>query len=128
MPAISSAGATMETNGFAKIENKAFDIAQSLNVFANDQRIRILCRLASATGELPIMTIAADLGIGQSALSQHLTKLRKSGAIAARRTGHNLFYRIADPRVAALAIALQKFIRSRAIPGRESRPSWQEMK
>jgi DNA-binding transcriptional ArsR family regulator len=128
MPAIGSGWSAMATSGLVELESKAPDIARTLNVFANEQRLRILCRLVSAVGELPITTIAADLGISQSALSQHLTKLRKSGAIAARRTGHNLFYHIADPRVAALAIALQEFMRARTKPGHESRPFWREMK
>lgn len=104
----------METDGLITLEPQVSEIARTLKVFANAQRIRILCRLVSAAGELPIAALARDLEISQPALSQHLAKLRKSGVIAARRSGHNLLYRIADPRVGELAASLQDFVRSRA--------------
>jgi DNA-binding transcriptional ArsR family regulator len=103
----------MRTHGLAKLEANASDIARTLKLFANEHRIRILCRLVAASDELPITTIAAGLGLNQSALSQHLAKLRKSGIITARRAGHNIFYRIADPKAAALAIALRQTVGAR---------------
>lgn len=119
----------METDGLIKLEPQVSEVARTLKVFANAQRIRILCRLVSAAGELPIVALALDLEISQPALSQHLAKLRKSGVIVARRSGHNLFYRIADPRVSELAASLQDFVRSKtkpAAPG--SRPFWCDTK
>lgn len=56
--------------------------------------------------ELSIAELTEGVAISQSALSQHLTKLRKGGIISVRRAGHNSFYRLADPRAAQLAIAL----------------------
>jgi len=100
----------METNGLIEIKTQVSEIARTLKVVAKAQRLRILCRLVSAADELPITALAADLGISQPAVSQHLAKLRKSGTIAARRAGHNLFYRIADPRVGELAASLQDFV------------------
>ena len=41
-------------------------------------------------------------GLSQSALSQHLAKLRDEGLVATRREGQSLFYRIADPRAARI--------------------------
>lgn len=95
-------------NSLAKVEANAAVIARTMKLFANELRLRVLWRLAWAGGELPVGTIAANLGIGQSALSQHLAKLRKNGVIAARRVGHEIFYRITDTKAAALMIALQE--------------------
>lgn len=95
------------TSDLAKLEVNAAAIARILKLFANEQRVRLLFHLEAAGNELPLVTIAASLRIGQSALSQHLARLRKSGVIAARRDGHNLFYRIADSKAAALVIALK---------------------
>jgi len=36
-------------------------------------------------------------GLSQSALSQHLARLRDDGLVATRRQGAAIFYRIADP-------------------------------
>jgi DNA-binding transcriptional ArsR family regulator len=42
------------------------------------------------------------IGISQSALSQHLAKLREQGLVTFRRESQMLHYRIADPKVLRL--------------------------
>ena len=37
------------------------------------------------------------VGLSQSALSQHLARLREDGLVSARKSGTAVFYRIADP-------------------------------
>jgi ArsR family transcriptional regulator, virulence genes transcriptional regulator len=102
-------GNSMRTrNGLAELEVNAAAIARTLKLFASELRLRVLWRLARAGGELPVATIAANLKIGQSALSQHLAILRRNGVIAARRVGHEIFYRITDTKTAALMVALQE--------------------
>ena len=44
----------MTTAAFAKLEANAPEIARMLRVFANERRVRILCRLAASKEELPI--------------------------------------------------------------------------
>ncbi len=100
----------MKKAALAKLEANAADIARMLRVFANERRICILYRIATSNEELSIAALADRTQISQSALSQHLKKLRKGGLIVARRAGHNLFYRIVDPRAAQLAIGLQKLL------------------
>jgi DNA-binding transcriptional ArsR family regulator len=100
----------MNMAALAELEANAPDIARMLRMFANERRVRILCRLAASKGELTIAAVAEGIQISQSALSQHLMKLRKGGLIVARRAGHNIFYRLADPRAAQLAIGLQKIL------------------
>jgi ArsR family transcriptional regulator, virulence genes transcriptional regulator len=95
-------------NDLAELGANAAVVARTLKLFANELRLRVLWRLARAGGELPVATIAANLKIGQSALSQHLAKLRKNGVIAAHRVGHEMFYRITDTKAAALMAALQE--------------------
>ena len=50
------------------------------------------------------------MGLSQSALSQHLAKLREDGLVATRRDAQTIFYRIADAkaRVARLESELKK--------------------
>jgi ArsR family transcriptional regulator, virulence genes transcriptional regulator len=100
----------MNMAGLEKLEANAPDIARMLRVFANERRFRILCRLAASKGELSIEALAEGIQISQSALSQHLMKLRKGNLIAKRRAGHNSFYRIADQRAAQMAVGLLRLL------------------
>jgi ArsR family transcriptional regulator, virulence genes transcriptional regulator len=98
----------MTMAALAKLTVNASYIARMLKVFANERRVRILYRLAASKEELSIAALAEGIQISQSALSQHLMKLRKCGVVVARQAGHNSYYRLADPRATQLAIALQK--------------------
>lgn len=100
----------MKMSALVKCEANAPDIARMLKAFANERRVHILCRLAASKGELSVSALAEGIKISQSALSQHLMKLRKGGLVVARRAGQNCFYRLADPRAAKLAIALIDFL------------------
>jgi DNA-binding transcriptional ArsR family regulator len=106
----------------AKLEANAPDIARMLRVFANEHRVRILCHLAASKNELSFAALADGIKISQSALSQHLMKLRKGGLIDARRAGHNSFYRLADPRALQMAIGLQKILKG-ALPSPDRLPA-----
>jgi DNA-binding transcriptional ArsR family regulator len=96
------------TTSLARLEADAPHIAAHLKLFANEQRIRIVWRLAAA-GELSGTALAEGLRISQSALSQHLAKLRKGGFVAVRRMGQRCLYR-ADPAAARLAIGLRDIV------------------
>ncbi len=41
--------------------------------------------------------LTQQVGLSQSALSQHLSKLRAQGLVAARKQGQAVFYRVCDP-------------------------------
>jgi len=47
------------------------------------------------------------VGLSQSALSQHLAKMREEKIIAGRREAQTVFYRIADRKVARLLALLK---------------------
>jgi DNA-binding transcriptional ArsR family regulator len=87
--------------GIATFERKAADAAGLLKLLANENRLLILCRLA-LKGEMPVNDIAAAVGLSQSALSQHLAKMRDEGLLATRREAQTIFYRIDHPDVARL--------------------------
>ena len=44
-------------------------------------------------------TLAEAVGLSQSALSQHLAKMREEGIVDFRREAQTLWYRIAEPRI-----------------------------
>ncbi|HSP50897.1 MAG TPA: metalloregulator ArsR/SmtB family transcription factor, partial [Pseudolabrys sp.] len=79
-----------------------------LKLLANENRLLILCRLVLAR-ELSVNDLADAVGISQSALSQHLAKMRAEGLLATRREAQTVYYRIAGPNAARL-LALLKSI------------------
>ena len=83
------------------LETKAAEVADILRALANERRLMILCKLVE-WGEGNVTTLAEAVGLSQSALSQHLAKMREEGIIAFRRESQTLWYRIADPRIEQL--------------------------
>jgi DNA-binding transcriptional ArsR family regulator len=92
--------------GLADLERKAGEAAQLLKLLANENRLLILCRLVLAR-ELSVNDLAKAVGLSQSALSQHLAKMREEGVLATRRDAQTVYYRIADPNAARLLTLLK---------------------
>lgn len=82
-------------------EKQAVEVAAILRALANERRLMILCRLVEC-GEDNVSSLAEAVGLSQSALSQHLAKMREEGLVAFRRESQTLWYRIADPRIEQL--------------------------
>jgi DNA-binding transcriptional ArsR family regulator len=80
-----------------KLAKQAGDAAQLLKLLANEKRLLILCFLA-ARGEMTVGELVDVVKLSQSALSQHLAKLRADGLVVFRRTAQTLHYRVADKR------------------------------
>ena len=89
------------------MQAKAGKVAALLAALANDRRLLILCKLVE-TGEATVGTLAEEVGLSQSALSQHLARMREEGIVAFRREAQTLWYRIADPKVETLFATLHR--------------------
>ena len=85
----------------------AQEAARLLKLLANDKRLVILCFLATC-GEMPVGALAEALNLSQSALSQHLAKLRRDGLVQFRRESQTLHYRLADPRAIRVLLVLKE--------------------
>ena len=90
---------------FATFEQKAGDVAQTLKAIGNARRLMLLCKLVEH-GERTVGDLVDDVGLSQSALSQHLARMREEGLVAFRRDGQSLFYSISDSRCEALLATL----------------------
>ena len=88
-------------------EKQAIEVASILRALANERRLMILCRLVEC-GEDNVSSLAGAVGLSQSALSQHLAKMREEGLVTFRRESQTLWYRIADPRIEQLFATLHK--------------------
>ncbi|MGA7267332.1 MAG: metalloregulator ArsR/SmtB family transcription factor, partial [Aestuariivirga sp.] len=87
-------------------EVSATEAASVLKSLSNEKRLMILCKLLEE-GEMSVLPIAEAVGLGQSALSQHLARMRAEKIVDFRRDGQTLYYRIADPKVAQLLKSLK---------------------
>ena len=63
-----------------------------LKAMANSNRLKILNLLKQE--ELNVGNLEKSLDLSQSALSQHLAVLRKSGIVKTRRRAQSIYYRL----------------------------------
>lgn len=89
---------------------RAEEAAQLLTAMANPKRLLILCHLLEK--ELSVSELSRIVGLEQSPLSQHLSKLRALGLVKTRRDGQTIFYRLAsDPVTRVLATLYEIYCR-----------------
>ena len=88
------------------MQQGAEQAAAMLRTLGNEQRLLLLCLLIEH-GEMSVGQMQAQVDLSQSALSQHLARMRDDGLVAARREGQSVYYRIDDPRVETLVAALK---------------------
>jgi DNA-binding transcriptional ArsR family regulator len=77
-----------------------------LKALANSHRLMILCELKD--GERSVSALERVVPLAQSALSQHLARLREGGFVATRREAQTIYYSLADKRVARLIEVLHE--------------------
>ncbi len=73
------------------------EVAGLLKAMSNNNRLMILCELNK--GERSVGELEEVVPLSQSALSQHLAKLRESGLVITRREAQTIYYSLSDPRV-----------------------------
>ena len=83
-----------------KLKIKAPEVAEFLRLFANGNRLILLCHIAQK--ERSVTDIQNDLGIKQPGLSQQLAELRQSGLVKTRRDSRLIYYSIADEKARAV--------------------------
>ena len=84
-----------------ELGRQAGEAAQLLKAMANECRLLILCHL-SVSGELSVGQLVEHIGLSQSALSQHLAKLREERLVATRKEAQTVYYRLCDPKAEQL--------------------------
>ena len=73
--------------------------ASLLRTLASPQRLRIVHVLGIGSRE--VNELAAELGLTQAAVSQHLAAMRNVGLVDATRDGRSVRYRLSDPQILA---------------------------
>ena len=75
---------------------KAEEAAAVLRTLAHPARLTVLCELGD--GERSAGELVKASGLSQSALSQHLARLRADHLVETRRDAQTIYYYIADPK------------------------------
>lgn len=88
--------------------------ANVLKVLSNPKRLAILCYIGES--ELSVNDIAARVGISQSALSQHLSKLRQADMVECRREHNKIYYSLSSKKT-EMIIALLRELYCRNLEG-----------
>jgi ArsR family transcriptional regulator len=96
-----------DTRDFADFQRNAAEVAGILSALANERRLMILCQLVEY-GEATVGSLVDAVGVSQSALSQHLSKMRDEGIVTFRKESQMVWYRIADPRIEKLFATLHQ--------------------
>lgn len=96
----------MEAAVLEQLECRAEQAANLLKAMSNTHRLEILCQLVQ--GERAVGRLAREIGIGQSAVSQHLAVLRAEGLVTSRREAQTIYYSVQGPEVRAILEALYK--------------------
>lgn len=98
--------ALMIDRSLASFEASAAEAAAMLKALANEKRLMILCKLLEH-GELNVMALSEEVGLSQSALSQHLARMRDEKLVGFRRDAQSIFYHVADANVTLLLTTLK---------------------
>ncbi len=85
--------------------------ADVLKTLSNPRRLEILHRLAD--GPCEVGRLAAELGMSQPNVSQHLALMRSAGVVAAEREGREVRYRLSDPDVMVACNLMRGVLRRR---------------
>jgi DNA-binding transcriptional ArsR family regulator len=89
-----------------ELKSNSQEAAGLLKALSNRNRLMILCELSN--GERSVSALEAVVPLSQSALSQHLAKLREGGFVATRREAQTIYYALSDARVARLIAVLHE--------------------
>ena len=76
-----------------------------LKAMSNEVRLKILCQLGD--GEKYVGELERIVGLSQSAVSQHLARLRRDDLVKTRRTAQTIFYSLSGPEAGAIIGKLQ---------------------
>ena len=86
------------------LRTQADEASAFMQACAHQSRLLLLCQLAQE--EMNVGELEQRVGVHQPSLSQQLGVLRRQGLIVGRRSGQQVYYRVADPRALAMVKSL----------------------
>lgn len=83
-----------------KLQDNARRASTLLKAMSNEHRLLILCQLSK--GEKSVGEMERLIGLSQSALSQHLARLRRDNLVKTRRSAQTIFYSLKGDEASAV--------------------------
>lgn len=97
----------MQMMNIQDMEENAAQAESLLSLLANRHRLMVVCHLTE--GEMTVSQLLAASTLSQSALSQHLAKLREAELVQTRREGQLIYYSLASDQARKLIETLCSF-------------------
>lgn len=101
----------MQMMNLQDMEENAEQAEGLLSLLANRHRLMVVCHLTER--EMTVSQLLAASIISQSALSQHLAKLREAELVQTRREGQLIYYSLASDQARKLIETLCSFYESK---------------
>lgn len=86
------------------IEDNIDVVVNLLKALSNEKRLLIVCILSK--GERSVGELEEIVGLSQSALSQHLARLRRDGLVKTRREAQTIYYSMDNEETSKLLKSL----------------------
>lgn len=83
-----------------RLQASARQACTLLKSIGNEHRLMILCELVG--GEKSVGELVRQVGLSQSALSQHLARLRRDNLVRTRREAQTIYYSLASDEALAV--------------------------
>lgn len=80
-----------------QMQRSAAEASDFLKALSNPKRLMILCQLLDS--EKSVGELSREVDLAQSALSQHLAKLREQRLVTTRRQAQTIYYTLASETV-----------------------------
>lgn len=80
-----------------------------INAFSNPIRLKLLCCLSKKSSN--VEELINNCGLAQSAVSQHLSKLKTAGLVKSSRRGKFIYYSIADKKTGTMANQFYEYLK-----------------
>ncbi|MQX34905.1 ArsR/SmtB family transcription factor [Roseospira navarrensis] len=90
----------MNQNDLELLQEKARNASTLLKAMSNEYRLLILCQLVGQ--ERSVGELERVVGLSQSALSQHLARLRRDDLVKTRRVAQTIYYSLKGSEVSAV--------------------------
>ena len=97
------------------IENNAEEAVNLLKALSNERRLIIVCALYK--GEMSVGALEKVVGLSQSALSQHLARLRRDGLVRTRRQAQTIYYSLNNKATESILRCLYEIYSTQKTPG-----------
>lgn len=88
----------------AELHDMAANACELLKAMSNEWRLMILCQLTE--GEKTVGELQGLLGIGQSAVSQHLAILRRERIVDSRKHAQSIYYSLSGDQAIKIMATL----------------------